>query len=61
MKVCIVTHEPLHEIEPYIVGLFEKIPNKDKPAPSYAEKPFPNENFAALWKYTPIKNENSVN
>lgn len=60
MKVCILTHEPLDKIEAYIVDLFEKIPNKNKKAATYAEKPFPNHNFSALWKYIPIKNENSV-
>jgi insulysin len=60
MKVCIITHAPLDEITPYIVDLFEAIPNNNNARPSYPEKPFPNDNFCALWKYVPIKNTNSV-
>ncbi|EAS04318.1 insulysin, insulin-degrading enzyme (macronuclear) [Tetrahymena thermophila SB210] len=60
IKMCIYTHENIEDIESYVVDLFEQIPNFDKPAPTYLEKPFPNQIFQSFWKYVPAKNHHNI-
>lgn len=60
MKVCVLSHVPLHQIEQTVVELLQKIPNINAETPTYPIQPYPAGNFSALWKYVPIKDSNSV-
>ena len=60
MVLAVVGRNTLDELEQLVVPLFAKVPNHDRPAPTWSEQAYPDDRLRRHFKVVPVKDFSSL-